>query len=448
MDQEIRSIYPIIPIKVVSAITSTLVILITISLGGGAREVGYVVSLSFIGNLLGAIIWSRVISSRKAYVEGVLLGYLLLSIFTALLSIPNIYLVFISTFLIAFLTNLIYFSLLYFVIDNYKEGVEIGVGRLETIGGWSWVVGLIFGASAIDLIPLNSLISILSATLFTAIIFSIVLMVRDIKERIVEMVEEEEGLLPLIDKGINKIVDIEERLPDIIYSGIHVIYSGSLFFSPAYLNIRRPKRERLIHYIGVTLIFLTFGSVYTQLIKNIKDIGFSDSAIYIYSLMGSIFSALTYSKAGKGGRPIERFLGAGIIRTLIFTLLPLLIIIPYNITWIVLTVFYIISGVTWAYLIINLNLLSLRRGREEVGTANFFSNMGLFIGALISGYIVYTLDYFWLYVSSTILLITGIYLTYKANKVEEPSLKPIDLDSIRKLSRTFKLPNNVSKDIW
>ena len=305
-----RQIIPIIPIKLVSAVSTTLVILLTISLGGGATEVGYVVSLTFIGNLIGALLWSRVIPRKGSYVAGIILGYLLLSIVMSLLIIREIYVIYLASFTISILTNLIYFSLLYHVVDILSDEKDRGVGRLETIGGWSWVAGLIFGAVTIDTLDLTTLVTILSGILFSSIIISIIVLVTGLKEKIKEMVEEEEGLLPLLDKGIEKIVDMEERLPDIIYSGIHVIYGGALFFSPAYLHVKIPSRERILHYMGILMMFLSFGIVYTQLIKNIKDIGFSDSAIYFFSLLGSIFSALTYSRAG-GPKPVERFLRAG-----------------------------------------------------------------------------------------------------------------------------------------
>ncbi len=411
-----KPLFTITPVKIVGAISTTLVILVTIQIGGTSREVGLVVALSFLGNLLGALVWSRVLAKKGNYVNGILLGYLFMTLSITLLASKTFIYVYATAFLITFLTNLIYFSLLYFLVDNYKDNIDRMVGSLETIGGWSWVAGLIFGVFASEFLPLRELVATLAGILFIAIIISIILLVTGIKEKIKTMVEEEEGLLPLLDKGLEKIIDFEERFPSILFSGIHVIFSGALFYSPAYLRIKRPRREKVALYTGVSLVFISFGFVYTQLVKHIKDLGYPDSTVYFLTLVGSILSALTYVRAGDIRRPLKRFVKAGFIRASAFTALTAisLLAFPYQIA--ILIAFYIVSGYTWAYLIINLNLYALKNSKEEVGVTNFFSNIGLFAGALSSGAILEYIDFNLLYIIAALLLFIGTSVVYLSSK--------------------------------
>lgn len=411
-----RPLFTISPLKLVGAVATTLVILIAINLGGTSREVGLVVGLSFLGNLIGVIIWPNLMAKRGNYIGGIISGYLLLSISVALLATEALSNIFISSFLITFFTNLIYFSLLYFLIDNYGDDVEEVVGTLESIGGWSWVAGLLFGVYASNTLPLRILISILAATLLIAVVISIILLVTGIKERIKTMVEEEEGVLPLHDKEIEKVIDFEERVPSILFSGIHVIFGGSLFYSPVYLRIKDIGKDRLMLYLGIALIFISFGNVYTQLIKHIKDIGYPDSIIYLLTLLGSILSALTYLKAGDKSNPLKKFVEAGSLRVLAFLAITLITLITYPFQIIALALFYIFSGYTWAYLIVNLNLYALKHGKSETGFTNFFSNIGLLIGAISSGLIIQLIDFELLYIISGLLLSIGLLITYYSNK--------------------------------
>ena len=116
---------------------------------------------------------------------------------------------------------------------------------------------------------------------------------------------------------------------------------------------------------------------------------------------------------------------------MIFLFLPLLTVLSLYLVGAILILFYVVSGLTWAYLVINLNLVSLKRGKEEVGTANFFSNLGLFIGAFISGLLATYLGYNVIYLLSSLLLAIGVYITYSANKVVEPEMEPFKLKMVR-----------------
>ncbi|HIQ13161.1 MAG TPA: MFS transporter [Thermoprotei archaeon] len=411
-----RPLFTISPLKLVGAVATTLVILITINIGGSSRDVGLAVGLSFLGNLIGVLIWPNIMGKKGNYVGGIISGYLLLSISVALLATETLLNILISSFLITFFTNLIYFSLLYFLVDNYTENIDEMVGSMESIGGWSWVAGLLFGFYASNTLPLRILISILTAILIIAVVISIILLVTGIKERIKTMVDEEEGVLPLLDRGLEKVIDFEERIPSILFSGIHVIFGGSLFYSPVYLKVKGIGRDRIMLYLGITLIFISFGNVYTQLIKHIKDIGYPDSTIYFLALLSSVLSALTYLVAGDKSNPLKKFVRAGSIRVSAFITLTLLTLVAYPLQIIVLAIFYILSGFTWAYLIVNLNLYALKHGKSEIGFTNFFGNIGLLTGAVSSGLIIQLIGFELLYIISALLLSIGLLITYYSNK--------------------------------
>ena len=58
----------------------------------------------------------------------------------------------------------------------------------------------------------------------------------------------------------------------------------------------------------------------------------------------------------------------------------------------------------------------MKNSKEEVGVTNFFSNIGLFAGALSSGAILEYIDFNLLYIIAALLLFIGTSVVYLSSK--------------------------------
>lgn len=408
-----RSFFAIIPLKIVTSIVSTLVVIMVIMVGGDAAEVGLVMSLTLLGNLLGNIWWAKVLATTRKYVTGYIGGYF--GLFFALIILLNgdILSIFISAFLITFMSNLTYLAAMFLVSESYGERLNEMMGLFEMIGGWAWVVGLAFGAIIIDMISSVILIAYLAIISFTAVILTSILLGTDIIKRIIEGIKKDFGLLPLLDMGLERLIEYEEVIPDVILRGVHVIFSGNIMYFPVYIKAKLPSRERALFYIAIFTQFIAFGLVYSQLIKFIKDLGYANSIIYIVSLISSVVAALMYPMAGKVKNIVRALVIMNIIRVVLFIMLISTLYLPGYLVTIVILIFSILDGYSWAYITILLNLIALKSSKEEVGISNFIRNIGNLLGAILSGLIITLFSYHLNFVSAIIILSLSISLYAK-----------------------------------
>lgn len=388
-----KSFFAIVPLKVVMSVVTTLVVLMVIAVGGGAAEVGIVMSLSLFGNLLGNLVWAKVLSTSRKYITGYIGGYFGLFISLLILLSGDLISIFLAAFLITFISNLTYLAAMFLISEEYEKRVNEMMGIFEMIGGWAWVIGLAIGALIVGILTPQLLISSLSMVSFFAIILSSILLGSSILRRIIEGFKKDFGLLPLLDMGLNRVIEYEEMLPDVILHGVHVIYSGNIMYFPVYIKAKLPSRERATFYIAMFIQFLSFGLVYSQFIKFLKDLGYANSIIYFISLISSMISAIVYPMAGRVKRMVGTLISMGIVRIVLFTLLISIAYLPASFITPIIILFALLDGYSWAYISILLNLLALRVSKEEVGISNFIRNVGNILGAFLSGLIITMYNY-------------------------------------------------------
>jgi len=382
------SFFAIAPLKILGAVTSTLLVLAVIAIGGGGEEVAIVMSLALAGNLSGVLLWSRVLSYSRKYVTGYIGGYVGIFITLILLYDKSITSIYVASFLLIFMMNLTYLSAMFLVAEEYSDKLGEMMSRLESVGGWAWVAGLGIGAAIVDLLDYITLITLLTLISFIGILLSIVLLAPSIIKRIIEGFKKDLGLLPLLDMSLQKIIEYEETIPETILSGIHVIFSGSIMNFPIYIRFRGISKERLLLYSAILTQFLAFGLVYSQLITYLKGLGYVDSFIYIFSMVGSVVSALMYPRAGRVTTISKYLISSNILRIVLFIMLIILEYTPPILKTAILILFAVIDGYTWAYIVIILNLIAIKHSKEEVGISNFIRNIGNLIGAFASGFII------------------------------------------------------------
>lgn len=388
-----RSFYAIIPLKIVTSIVSTLVVLMVITVGGGATEVSVVMSLTLLGNLAGTLGWAKVLSITRKYITGYLGGYF--GLFVALIILLNGDLpsIFVSAFLITFMSNLTYLAAMFLVSESYGDRLNEMMGLFEMIGGWAWVAGLAFGAVIVDIINTPLLVGYLALlSLFSTILTSI-LLGSNIIRRIIEGIKKDFGLLPLLDMSLERLIEYEECVPDVILRGFHVIFSGNIMYFPVYIKAKLPSRERASFYLALFTQFLAFGLVYSQIIKFIRDIGYTNSIVYLVSLISSVVAAFTYPIAGKVRKIMKTLILMNIVRIALFIMLYSIAYVPETVIMLIMIIFAVLDGYSWAHITILLNLVALKTSKEEVGVSNFIRNIGNIIGAILSGILISIFSY-------------------------------------------------------
>jgi MFS family permease len=378
-------IYSIVPYKFNLSILSTVLVLFVVSLGGTPTEVGIVVTLSTLGSLLGFLYWTKFVTKSGRYVVAFTIGYVGVFLCYFLLyvvrSIPAIMLVSFSS---AFFPVAIYMATAYLINKDFPDNVSEVMGKMEAVGGWGWVAGLLAGSLlTIALLP-AALAGLLTIISFISIFLATTLLGVKIAERIVEVVRTDFGLLPLLERGINFVTEQQERLVVATMRGLGRIAKGSIFLETGFPKVGLPKAHLLLH-ASIIMVYFGFGLIYPQVLAFYRIKLGSDSFAFALSLLGSIISAMLYPKAGKVKKVKELLTIMFLCRALIFFLIMFALQQGFLFALILFVSFSAIDGFTWAFIAILLNSTLLEVGTEEFGINNFLRSLGYIAGGLISG---------------------------------------------------------------
>ena len=312
-----KTFYAIVPHKAVLAIISTLIALMAIHLGASSVEVGVIIALMTIGNLLGSLIWAKVVAQTRKYVTFYLFGYLGLFIGCLLLLDETMEGVYAAALTIPLLSASTYFSALFLVNEEFSDRLSEMVGRFESIGGWAWVGGLVFGVIAAKALSPFDFSAVLTIASFLAIFYASSLLGGKILHRAIEGLKKDFVLLPLLDSALEKVVGFEEVEIEEVLTGFHEVLTGDVVQYSQYFKIAIP-REYLAFYLSQVVAFVSFGFVYPQLVPIMKMKGFEDSIVYLISLTSSIIAALTYTRVGKTQDPRRALFTSYATRALLF----------------------------------------------------------------------------------------------------------------------------------
>jgi len=395
---------PFIPYKIILALFSTFFTLFLIKLGYKPDFIGVVSGLMNLFSVFSSLMFGTLCLRSRNHFFYVLLGFLgLLFTLMFLLLSTNFVSILLSAFFFSFLVPATYFALISFINHNFKD-VEKKIGNLESIGGFAWVFGLAIGCFVISFLsPFELLTYLLFATFFSlfVVFYSFG---ANLIERFYYSLLKDFGLLPWIEKLVEKTIKVEEKFFEKISYSLGILVSGSFSPSLSFIQIKKPRLLNF-HLINL-LIFFSFGLLYTQIFYIMKTFEVEDNFIFGFSLISSLLAAIFYSRANRVKNLIQKLKTMFILRIFMFLgLLPFLYFsLPKLFFLIFLLVFWILDGYTWGFIAILLNLFALKNCKEEFGVYNFFRSLGYTIGGFLSGVFAVKIGFQFLPLASTTLL--------------------------------------------
>ena len=399
-----------IPHRLLSATLYQLAPLAVLEYGGGPEHLSLSFFLMYLGLMMGNLAWTRVLAPRDRHVPGIALGHLSLVVPGLVLSYPNVYAALLSSFLVAFLSPVSYFAGLFHAYDKLKDPSEAS-SSYESVSGWAWLAGLLLGAFVLDSVSIGELAMfsvLMDLLLLPLLIASLRIPVLSVLRR---AYEEEIGLLPMIEEGIEAVHRAEEGALEWTMAMMSRVARGTLFHRPAYLLFSLPK-VGVPFSLKVFLAFLGLGLAYPQLVGVQRALGLSNSQIYLLSALSSLVSSTLYRRAG-GGDEIRNLDLSLLARSAILFSVPTVLlgtIPPLG----YFSVFMVLDGATWSYIMVSISRRGLKVSLEYLGQVNFVRSLGWSIGALLGGFMANYAGLVVLYgVSAILVMVASIIKTKK-----------------------------------
>lgn len=385
-----KALWAASPYKALTALFSMSLFLRVMALGGGVVELSVTNSLYTASFMLGYLLWSKKLSRVKNYVEYILGGYFLVIFPISLLYFNDIYACYLASLLYPIFALPSYLATLFFLSDHYGEKLNEVTGKFEAAGGAGWVIGLLIGAISSASLPIGFRTDILLFLSLSSLVVGVLLLEERIAYRMAKALKENLGILPLIDLSMSKLEEVGDKAVERAVASIANVANAGLFPRVVYVRVSLPK-EKFGFYGFLLLIYLAMGIVGTQFLFLEKVLGLEDPQVFLVSLISSLVSPVIYLRAGRVKDVRKALILALIIRVFqycslfleyyLWILPPLPFFLAYS----------LVDGFSWGYLLVLLNVISLRISKETVGTANFLNNLGYIAGALISGLIAYHL---------------------------------------------------------
>lgn len=395
----------IIPQKLIMAVLSTLLILRLIELGGASMEISLLTVVIIVSGLLSSSFLPQFISKTMNTNLLIVISYLGLAIASYMVSVDSISLIYISAMMANVSAQTVYYVIYLDIHNSMDSERSVGLSRLETIGGATWVFGLIFATYLSLLYPLYKIGP------YTASIAIIALMV----------------LLINNPKRINgKVSRLSGKA--MIIPHIHKSALAPLNWSHKMVHIKKGLLSKKTRYLFVSLLGIQFALSFalTHFIPYLKALGYDDSHIFLLTVISSIASASTYSRAGK------KFDG----QNSLFTSLILRIVVYYLIlmgiafmgtsliqNYVFLLILFLLIGISWAYIYIDLSSIIIGLSPLGISYSSFISGIGSVLGAVASGLIYGYLGYS-LQPALSIIILLGISYLLMTRRIIVPTDVP------------------------
>ncbi len=411
-----------IPHRLLSSILYQLAPLAVIEYGGGPEYLSLSFFLIYLGLMVGNLVWTRVLAPKERHVPGIALGHLALAIPGVVVSYPGVQAALLSSFLIAFLSPISYFSGLFYAYDILRDPSEAS-SSYESVSGWSWLTGLFLGALILEwagIVELALISVVMDVLLAPIVILALRIPIISILRR---AYEEEIGLLPIIEEGIEAVGRAEEEALEWTIALLSRVARGTLFQKPSYLLPGLP-RQGVPFSLKVFLAFVGLGLAYPQLVGVQKALGLDNSQIYLLSAVSSMASSLLYRRAGRGNEIKNLDLSLMIRSAMLFSVLIVLMGLLSPLEYFLF--FMILDGATWSFIMVSISRRGLRISLEYLGKVNFVRSLGWSMGALLGGFLAGLAGLNVLYmISATLVMLASIIKTKNLeHKVKKSLLIP------------------------
>lgn len=349
--------------KIVFSLVNTLIILKILSLGGEALGAAIAISINILSNLLISTISPLLYTNPNRIKIGFLVPYLVMGLSVFSLAYTQLPILYIPALLIYLAGYSIYYSAYFSIRLENDQAISLKLSKLEKIGGFSWIIGLLIGAISTIFLDIDNTIIITSIFPFIGFTTSVYLM--------------KASYLKTSDK-------IHENL---CYDTLKK--ENNLF------NYKIHSKTRELFLVNF-LIQFSNALASTQLIPYLAINGYSLSEIFLFSLVSSCTATITYEKAGKKFDGVFSILKAIQFRILVFLILMIILALKLsNILFYIaiLGLSFALLGRSWAYLYINLNSFIINLKSKEISYINLAGSLGNIIGIYISSYLLLYFSY-------------------------------------------------------
>jgi len=364
------------PQKITLAILNTLIILRALELGFGPIGISYITMSSILSYLLVSFVSPRLIYRKDLVRYSLQAAYLALSTSSIMLAIDNRLMLLGSSIAVFTSSYIIYYTIYVSIKNNGVRDKASYISRFETIGGFSWLTGLILGLILTSLFSLRMIPILISIIPFIGLLYSFYYY----------------GV-PSYNGGLRKTI----RIP------VRILFSlRSLPIHSPVKTIRNAVSDVSVSLkyfmLSVFLIQVSISLAFTHLIPYVKSLGFAASQVYLLVVFSSVSSTLSYGFVGRRFRGRNSLLEALGIRILVYLsfiavlstglgaflgVYSVLLYIPL----------FMFMGVSWAFISINLSSILLNLKPRQISKVNLAGGVGSVTGILLSGYLFTLIPY-------------------------------------------------------
>jgi MFS family permease len=374
--------FAFLPYKMAFGMTSVLVPLFVISLGGTVADVGLVTAAFLMTSIPASILWANFSDrsgSRKIFILFAFLSTSMTFLLFALATDSKQFLLFnaIQGFLI---TAAVPVSGMLIVEDTPKSQWEFQIGLFNFIGGIGWALGLLLGATYLDIRILFFACLLLCDTSFLLSYFWI-------KEPHATL--ERESLSIFIPR-------LNRTLPSTI------IHLPTVWERRLFRTLKNGITPSLpLYYLGTLLIFMGATAFFTPLTVYMRLIGISVGNIFLIFFGNSLIAAVSYPIVARLSRRWDDrklVTYSTFSRVFLFSAAIFTTIIPTGIVPFFLASIVGLAGFTWSFIAVCgvalvPKLSMLGREGSSMGVYNAMSALGGVIGAIVGSTFAYTLGY-------------------------------------------------------
>ena len=364
------------PQKTALAILNTLVILRALELGFGPLGISYITMFNIISYLLVSYVSPMLIYRRDFTRYSLQVSYLALTLASILLSIDSKLVLMTSSIIIFTSSYLIYYTIYVSIKGNGVRDKASYISRFETIGGVSWVIGLLTGFLLTSLFSLRIVPMIVFLIPLTGLVYSL----------------HYYGV-PSYNGGLKRSLKIPIKL--------RYTFRSLLFHSPVKIirgNVLGVSLSLKYFMLSVFLIQFSISTAFTHLIPYISSEGFYANQVFLLVLFSSFTATFSYGFVGRRFRGRDSLVEALSIRILVYISFAAVFISVFGLAdvlykFVSYIPLFILMGFSWAYITINLSSILLSLKPIEISKVNLIGGLGSISGILVSGYLYMTIAY-------------------------------------------------------
>ena len=389
--------FAFIPYKMAFGMSSVLVPLFVVALGGTVEQVGLVTASSLLTSIPASILWANYSDrsgNRKIFI---LFAFLSTSLTFLLLAISNS----VGQFLIFYaaqgflITAAVPISGMLIVEGSPKGQWELQIGLFNFIGGVGWALGLLLGATSLDIRTLFMICLILCDASFLLSFFWIV------EPR---ATFERESLAIFIPR-------LHRTLPSTIIH-LPIVWERRIF-----RTLRNGVTPNLpLYYIGTLMIFMGATSFFTPLPVYMKFLGISLGNIFLIFFVNAIISVVSYPLVARLSQKWDDkklLTYSALSRMVLFAATVFTSFLPTSGISLFLALIVGLGGFTWSFIAVCgvalvPKLSMLGKEGSSMGVYNAMSSLGGVVGAILGSTVAYTLSYEVSFIFSAALVAIGL----------------------------------------